>query len=167
MSFDLGEEFFEHIGLKGKKKLQNKNKVTGDAKLSRTEFSSMLESYLNGLTELDKVRGNATIKKNQEKDKKKGKSTKKITPEASLDLHSFTVKEAMSLCKIFIKKSQSKKLNCVKVITGKGLHSDSGPILKGAMYDFLSTHSSVAKIIEAPLSQGGSGAYLVYLKKNS
>ena len=51
-----------------------------------------------------------------------------------INLHYMIVKEAIAWCAYFIKKYSGQN---VRIITGKGLHSKDGPILKPEVKDFL------------------------------
>jgi DNA-nicking Smr family endonuclease len=57
-----------------------------------------------------------------------------------------------------------RKLTTALVITGKGLHSPHGPVVKDSVLHLLSHHTEVRRFQEAPLRLGGSGALLVELK---
>ena len=57
-------------------------------------------------------------------------SRRKIgAPQKELDLHSCTGQEAESRVKSFILAAQYEKLHVLRIITGKGLHSDGPPVL--------------------------------------
>jgi len=48
----------------------------------------------------------------------------------SLDLHGVGVKEAGRRLEFFLERSRHRKMGCVRIITGRGLHSPGGPVLK-------------------------------------
>ena len=52
------------------------------------------------------------------------------------------------------------------VITGKGINSAEGPVLQGAVADWLREKGRglVAEFAPAPRDKGGSGAFVVFLK---
>ena len=96
----------------------------------------------------------------------------------SLDLHGFTLNEANEKVESFINDCFDKKVSKVKIVTGKGLHSqnDQDPyiskkfgILKNSVPDFIKNNSSLIKkiktISDAKIEDGGSGAFYVFLKK--
>ncbi len=96
----------------------------------------------------------------------------------SLDLHGFTLNEANEKVESFINDCFDKKVSKVKIVTGKGLHSqnDQDPyiskkfgILKNSVPDFIKNNSSLIKkiktITDAKIEDGGSGAFYVFLKK--
>ena len=97
----------------------------------------------------------------------------------SLDLHGFTLEQANSAVEDFINKSLNKNVYRLKVVTGKGIHSevekdpyvskDLG-ILKFSVPEFIKNNKdlmrNIIEIKEADIIDGGSGAFYIYLKKS-
>ncbi len=96
----------------------------------------------------------------------------------SLDLHGLTLDEANKKVESFINDCFDQKVSKVIIVTGKGLHSqnDKDPytsnefgILKNSVPDFIkNNHSLMTKIksiTDAEITDGGSGALYVFLKK--
>ena len=96
----------------------------------------------------------------------------------SIDLHGFTLEEANKKVETFLIDCFDQKISKVKIVTGKGLHSqnDKDPyiskkfgILKNSVPEFIKNNSSLIKIIksitDAEIVDGGSGALYVFLKK--
>ena len=96
----------------------------------------------------------------------------------SLDLHGLTLDEANIKVENFINDCFDRKVSKVIIVTGKGLHSqnDKDPyisekfgILKNSVPDFIKNNSSlmakIKSITSAEISDGGSGAFYVFLKK--
>ena len=96
----------------------------------------------------------------------------------SLDLHGFTLNEANKKVESFITDCFNKKVSRVIIVTGKGMHSqnDKDPyiskefgILKNSVPDFIKNNFSLMKkiksITDAEITDGGSGAFYVFLKK--
>ena len=96
----------------------------------------------------------------------------------SLDLHGFTLDEANKRVESFITDCFNQKVSKVIIVTGKGLHSqnDQDPyiskefgILKNSVPDFIKNNPSlmekIKSITDAEISDGGSGAFYVFLKK--
>ena len=96
----------------------------------------------------------------------------------SLDLHGFTLDEANKKVESFLIDCFNQKVSKVIIVTGKGLHSqnDKDPyiskkfgILKNSVPDFIKNNPNLMKkiksITEAEITDGGSGALYVYLKK--
>ena len=85
---------------------------------------------------------------------------------AELDLHGFLKDEALARLEHFITSEYSRGRQAVLVITGKGINSPDGPVLQGAVADWLRTKGKamVAEFHPAPRDRGGSGAAVVFLK---
>ena len=110
--------------------------------------------------------------KDFELNQKKNQKTKR------LDLHGFSLDEANKEIEKFINKSFEENISKITVVTGKGLHSDvdSDPYvskdlstLKYSVPEFIENNSELMKMIikieEADISDGGSGAFYIFLKK--
>ena len=98
----------------------------------------------------------------------------------SIDLHGYTLEEANNAIEKFIKKCFSEQANKLIVVTGKGIHSNNEKnpyvskdlsILKYSVPEFISNNKKLNDMIydiqDAKLEDGGSGAFYVYLKKNT
>ena len=96
----------------------------------------------------------------------------------SLDLHGYTLNEANKKVESFLIDCFDQKVSKVIIVTGKGLHSqnDKDPyisnkfgILKNSVPDFIKNNSKlmtkIKSITDAEVTDGGSGAIYVYLKK--
>ena len=96
----------------------------------------------------------------------------------SLDLHGLTLDEANIKVENFITDCFDRKVSKVIIVTGKGLHSqnDKDPyisekfgILKNSVPDFIKNNPSlmakIKSITSAEISDGGSGAFYIFLKK--
>jgi DNA-nicking Smr family endonuclease len=83
-----------------------------------------------------------------------------------LDLHGFVKDEALKRLEQFIAGAYSRRQRAVLVITGKGINSAVGPVLKGAVAAWLRVEGRgmVAEFAPAPRDKGGSGAFVVFLK---
>jgi DNA-nicking Smr family endonuclease len=84
-----------------------------------------------------------------------------------LDLHGFLRDEALTRLAHFIADASSSGQQAVLVITGKGINSPEGPVLQGAVAEWLRSKGRgvVAEFAPAPRDLGGSGAFVVFLKK--
>ena len=80
-------------------------------------------------------------------------------PEHILDLHRHTLKEAEAL---LVKTVKDKKYSHIRVITGKGLHSSNGPVIKNFVRNFLLNKN--IKFSQSKIQDGGEGALEVFLK---
>ena len=96
----------------------------------------------------------------------------------SLDLHGFTLEEANKRVESFITDCFNQKVSKVIIVTGKGLHSQNEKdpyiskqfgILKNSVPDFIKNNPSlmakIKSISDAEITDGGSGAFYVFLKK--
>jgi DNA-nicking Smr family endonuclease len=84
-----------------------------------------------------------------------------------LDLHGYLRDEAIARLGTFVTAAFGRGQQAVLVITGKGINSPEGPVLQGAVAEWLRSAGKgmVAEFSPAPRDMGGSGAYVVFLKK--
>jgi DNA-nicking Smr family endonuclease len=84
-----------------------------------------------------------------------------------LDLHGFMKDQALVRLEQFIASAFSQGQTAVLVITGKGINSPEGPVLPGAVAAWLQEKGRgiVAEFFPAPRAMGGSGAFVVFLKR--
>ena len=98
----------------------------------------------------------------------------------SVDLHGYTLEQANKFIYDFIINSYKNEIKKIIVITGKGLHSDNEKnpyiskdlsILKYSVPEFILNNKNlmakINEIKEANIEDGGSGAFYIFLKKNS
>ena len=117
---------------------------------------------------------------NQEKlpNKDAESQNKQLVKSRTLDLHGFSLSKANTTVEEFINKAYKEKINKLKIITGKGIHSNNEKnpfvskdlsILKYSIPEFISNNENLMKIInsmeEAKIEDGGGGAIYIYLKK--
>jgi DNA-nicking Smr family endonuclease len=94
--------------------------------------------------------------------------SKRVEPEARLDLHGKTVPEAVRALRAFLSQAQADELKVVLVITGKGQRSPGGAgVLKGKVEAWIRGRGApyLRAYSEAPRALGGRGAYVCYLKR--
>ncbi len=84
-----------------------------------------------------------------------------------LDLHGFLRDEALTKLEHFVSSAYARGREAVLVITGKGINSPDGPVLQGAVAAWLREQGKrmVAEFATAPRDLGGSGAFIVFLRK--
>jgi DNA-nicking Smr family endonuclease len=84
-----------------------------------------------------------------------------------LDLHGYLKDEALARLEQFVADTRSRGQQAVLVITGKGNNSPEGPVLQGAVAGWLRNKGKglIAEFSSAPRELGGSGAFVVFLKK--
>ncbi len=85
---------------------------------------------------------------------------------AELDLHGHMRESALLKLERFIATAYEHGQKAVLVITGKGINSPEGPVLRGAVAAWLQKKGKgmVAEFAAAPRELGGSGAFVVFLK---
>ena len=83
-----------------------------------------------------------------------------------LDLHAADAVRAEAMLRAFLAEVRQSGHGCVRIVHGKGLHSDSGvPVLKNLVDRMLRQRADVLAFHSAPAAQGGNGAVLVLLKR--
>jgi len=135
------------------KKISDKDKKDWEDYLSRNEYLPNKDSGIN----FKKIRNTVS----------------------TLDLHGFTLNNANRAVEDLINESFDKGVSKLKIITGKGLHSenDKNPyisrklgILKYSIPEYIKNKSDLMEKInniqDASVEDGGKGAFYIYLKKN-
>ena len=94
--------------------------------------------------------------------RKRIKNKNYINPEAVLDLHGFTKKEAEEAFCSFLEESRERGFKKIKIITGQGWHNkDFQSILKPFIENILKEENY--SYSDAKINDGGSGAIIVNL----
>ncbi len=133
----------------------------------------------DNISDKDKKDWENFLKKNERlPNKDLNKKTDNFYRVKSLDLHGFTLDEANKKVEGFLNDCFNQGVSKVKIVTGKGLHSqnDKDPyiskkfgILKNSVPEFIKSKSNLMKkitnITNADLEDGGGGALYVFLKK--
>lgn len=82
-----------------------------------------------------------------------------------LDLHRASATQAEALLRAFLHEARASAAGCVRIVHGKGTHSDDGrPVLKALVDRMLRQRADVLAFHSAPAAQGGTGAVLVLLR---
>jgi DNA-nicking Smr family endonuclease len=98
--------------------------------------------------------------------RKVNKYAAEAQPQAQFDFHGQrwqsqqVIKEAVDE---FVVECREKGFKKILIITGKGLHSENGPVVKPIVEGYLRSRSDVKSVVDAPMNQGGGGALLVVL----
>ena len=89
-----------------------------------------------------------------------------LLPERTLDLHGFSRDGARQALKSFVATGRREGLRLLLVVTGRGLHSKEGPVLRDQVPSWLRMDCAddVHDLAKAPTSLGGEGALLVVLR---
>lgn len=89
-----------------------------------------------------------------------------IKPAETLDLHGLTREEALHRCGAFLGHAARQGWTAVVIVTGKGLHSPTGPVLRQAIEQLLTDSPQlVLEWTRAPRRYGGAGALVVFLRQ--
>jgi len=143
-------------------------KPMADSKMFRRDEAEALldsrsvtatEAYLNSADELSYRRPEMPEK--WFKQLKRGQ----ISIQDELDLHHCRAADAEVFLKQFLNQAREEQHYCVRVIHGKGLRSESAPVLKAIVDRVLRHRGDVLAFNSAPPAQGGTGAVLVLLAR--
>ncbi|MCX7026183.1 MAG: Smr/MutS family protein [Spirochaetes bacterium] len=96
---------------------------------------------------------------------KEAQRLRKLKPQASLDLHGRTAIEAQALLSEFLGSSSRSGLDKVLVIHGKGLHSNSEPIMSDLVRSVLEESDLAGSFGPAAKEYGGRGATWVLIRE--
>lgn len=128
-------------------------------------FGSMLEESLSGVDQAEIIR-----QKYPEADSSKDarhRRTSSVTPQADLDLHGCYVHEALARVDAFIETSGLQGLTVVRIIVGKGLHSQAGAVLPDAVEEKivdLKRRGRLAAFAWEKRKKKSSGSLIVFLQ---
>ena len=153
---DLYELFDE------KDSLRTPSESAGDGGES---FSSMLEDTLSGFDQAEIIR--QKFPDDEVQGGKKQRTPFAGNPQADLDLHGCHVREALVRVETFIETSALQGLKAVRIIVGKGLHSQGSAVLPDAVAEKivdLKRRGRVAAFAWDKKRKSSSGSLLVYLK---
>ena len=92
----------------------------------------------------------------------------RIRAERELDLHGLGLEEARRALDDALEGAHRDGVRCLLVIHGRGQRSANGPVLKGAVIDWLQAMPHAARLqafATAPRRLGGAGASLVLLRR--
>lgn len=88
--------------------------------------------------------------------------------EAEIDLHGLRRDEAGRALREALREAHAEGMRCIRVVHGRGLHSELGPVLREALPGWLTAPPAgrlVMAFATAPAAQGGEGATLVLLRR--
>jgi DNA-nicking Smr family endonuclease len=87
--------------------------------------------------------------------------------EAEIDLHGMRLAEARLRLSEFLVAALERRLQCLRIVHGKGLRSGQrGPVIKNAVHSRLRHIEEVLAFTSAAMRDGGTGATLVLLRAN-
>ncbi len=83
-----------------------------------------------------------------------------------LDLHGMTSNQAREELRAFLADSLDARIQCVRIVHGKGLRSGArGPVLKASVNRWLRQWDDVLAFVTTPARDGGTGAIYVLLRR--
>ena len=104
--------------------------------------------------------------------------TKKLHKSLTLDLHGYSLEDANKKIDNLIKSSYDQGASKLKIVTGKGIHSQNEKdpyvsrdlgILKYSVPEYIKNNKELMSLIndiqDANIEDGGSGAFYILLKK--
>ena len=122
---------------------------------------------------------NFLSKKEKLPDKDNSYSKDKVIKISEIDLHGFSLDDANKTVEKFIKDSFDNGITKIRIVTGKGLHSNNEKnpyiskdlsILRYSVPEYIKKNNELMKLIiefkEASIQDGGEGAFHIHLKKN-
>jgi len=126
----------------------------------KEDFAELLEEYY-------KKRKERSLKKPSPMPVKK-RLKRYPSPEVELDLHGYTTIGAQVKARSFIRTAKHQGFFTIRIIVGKGLHSDLGPVLPDVVEDVLREMKKQDLVIWYEWDKkkkSKSGAVIVYLKQ--
>jgi DNA-nicking Smr family endonuclease len=132
---------------------QNAEQPGLTAPVSEEPFSRLLEDALAGADQREIL--SRKYPESDMPDSGKQRMSHAAAPRAELDLHGCHVQEALVRVDAFLETSALQRLDAVRIIVGRGLHSQAGPVLPDAVE---------AKIVE--LKRRGRVATFAWEKKH-
>jgi len=142
----------KHLPTKNDAKKQLEEAVADHHNFNVTNLPEYMEGYIEDINPItmEKLRaGEFSIQK-------------------ALDLHGYAIEEADKLFQDFIKEAIKSRLNCIKVIHGRGLKSKEEPVLKEMLKEWIirAMHRKwVIAFSSSKMCDGGPGATYILLKK--
>ena len=89
-----------------------------------------------------------------------------LQPAGELDLHGLSRDEALVRTRGFLRHAAQQGWPAVLIVTGKGLHSSEGPVLRRAVEQLLQdARDLVLEWGDAPRNHGGAGALVVFVRR--
>ncbi len=94
-----------------------------------------------------------------------GQDIESMEPQAVLDLHGMSSREAEQALERFIYRARSRGARKVLIVHGKGNHSQEQPVLRGVVYRYLEKCPYTGAFASAKRKHGGRGATWVVIRK--
>ncbi len=135
----------------------------GKEAAGKSRFSRMIEEKEESLRSATNVR----VKSGGYRTGKASLGTlKNRRAQSELDLHGVSGNEARQMVRQFLSESVSKRLEKVRIVHGRGLHSPKGQaVLRTVVEEELKTSPLVRAYGTPPPAEGGTGAVWVILQR--
>ncbi len=138
---------------------------------SEKDNRSVMENLLNELSEADLLETGehlSFVRPGIQNSVLRKLKSGKYAVQAEIDLHGLTLVQAKSELSVFLLDAQQRRLLCISIIHGKGRKQiDKAPKLKPAVNAWLQGNKQVLAFCSARISDGGTGAVYVLLKRPS
>ncbi len=145
---------------------RNEGEITpGPSQEDGEQFRRMLDDTLSGLDQAEIIR--QKYPESGPPEPAKHQAGARAKPRAELDLHGCHVQEAIIRVEAFIETAARQGLSPVRIIVGKGLHSQGRAVLPDAVAERivdLKRRGRVATFAWEKKRKSASGALLVYLQ---
>ena len=90
---------------------------------------------------------------------------RRMNAQDEIDLHLLRLEDAVKEASLFLEESQRRGLRKVRIVTGKGLHSENGEaVIRPAVLALCKESSLVREVSVPKAAEGGSGALSIILK---
>ncbi len=91
-----------------------------------------------------------------------------LKPAETLDLHGLSREEALARTRTFLEHAARQGWTAVVIVTGKGLNSPNGPVLRRAVEQLLTELPQlILEWVQAPRPYGGGGALVVFPRRQN
>ncbi|MFO7752419.1 MAG: Smr/MutS family protein [Desulfobacteraceae bacterium] len=134
---------------------------------AREDFEELLDLYLKGKS-ADRILQEKSDRTDPAKVPLKRRLKRHPPPESVLDLHGFRGDSARLRADAYIKSARQKGLFTIRIIVGKGLHSEFGAVLPDIVEDVadrLKKEKVVLSYMWEKKKKSRSGSIIVYLNQ--
>lgn len=103
-----------------------------NGKEKKSDFSKLLEEYSDIDFEIHKREKSSTLENQKDLFR-----PPQIRPDKTIDLHGMTKEEALRVVDITVRDMKARGILKLRIITGKGKHSEVAPVIPDAINDLL------------------------------
>ncbi len=154
-------DFFAEMAGLGVRKIERSEGLEKQAPHKAQEPVAQPEKSVGGKSAT--APGGGVAKARRDKQLRRGDAK----PQAELDLHGVKASEVQQKVAWFLESSRFYGFEVVRIITGKGSHSGTGPVLRPLVEEYLNGagRAFVVEWLRAPQKQGGEGAIIAFLRQ--